>query len=140
MSNQGPLPIQAVEPEAGNPPASIRYVMIYVQKFNTKDLVTGTKKERCTTPIEKKQARLCIPNATFLSEVDNLEELAQATRFTYVANDILKSDIHELGGWDLVGYTFRITPKSESKPKPQLGHQNFWGQELGRQWIASRNV
>ncbi|QRV97123.1 hypothetical protein RhiJN_25142 [Ceratobasidium sp. AG-Ba] len=129
---------QAVEPDTGNPPVPCRYVLIHIEEVRHKNKscystvkflqmnsreISGSQAinaNRCMIPIEKKQIRLCLSNAPFLSEIEDFKELTKSKRFIHLARDILQREIHDLHGWDMVGYTYKIQPN----PKPKSQRQS----------------
>ncbi|KAG8785168.1 hypothetical protein FRC12_017897 [Ceratobasidium sp. 428] len=120
MNNKGVPPFEVIEPDSGSPPVPCRYVLIYAEKLHVPSGFMGTnRQDGCTIPIEKKQIPLCLPEMKLFSDIASLDELSRTKKLIYTAKDILQRDIHDLRGWDLIGYTVKPKSKAKTEPKPQ---------------------
>ncbi|KAG8717965.1 hypothetical protein FRC09_013361 [Ceratobasidium sp. 395] len=131
MNNKGVPPFEVIEPDSGSPPVPCRYVLIYAEQLHVHSRFMQTnRQDGCTIPIEKKQILLCLPETKLFSDIASFDELSRTKKFIYTAKDILQRDIHDLKGWDLIGYTIKPKPKARTEPKPKRQPRRGYGPNL----------
>ncbi|QRV97121.1 hypothetical protein RhiJN_25140 [Ceratobasidium sp. AG-Ba] len=130
----------AVVPKVSKPSSrrqgtfACRYVLIHWKDFDW-DKIDHDKLNipaESVIPIEEEQVYFCLLTSKRMSECHNVREIIQAGHIFHVAKHILNRDIHNLQGWDLVGYRVQ-----SNQPQEAFIVARIWGRKRDERLFVS---